>query len=175
MNKITKQSPIKAIAISAVITIIITISLSILSVSNGGFATTLDGPNTISKRMTWPVIIHLGIIIPALFLGGYILWNRKGDRLHKFLGKIWCVLMIITATATIFIGGPGGGIAGSGFSFLHIFTIITYISVPYAIWAVKHKNVESHLQAMRGLYIGTFIAGAFAFLPGRIMHILAFG
>ncbi len=163
------------IFISIAATIIITMVLAILSANSGGFATSSSSAQTLSERMTISVIIHIATILPAIPLGGYILWAKKGDALHKMLGKIWCCLMLITAAATIWIGSPGNGIAGTGFSFIHIFTLVTFISVPLAIWSVKHGNVKRHYSAMQGLYIGSLIAGGFAFLPGRILHILAFG
>lgn len=165
----------RVIIISVIFTIIITMIFSALSIRFGGFSSADAAPQTLSQRMSWPVIIHLATILPCLPLGGYILWAKKGDALHKLLGKIWSILMLTTATATIFIGAPGSGIAGSGFSFIHIFTILTFTSIPYAIWSVRRGDVEGHFRTMQGLYIGTFIAGAFAFLPGRIMNILAFG
>ena len=163
------------ILIGVATTIIITVLLSFLSARFGGFASTNIAAQSLSDRMTWPVIIHLASVIPAVFIGAFVLWRKKGDKLHKNLGKLWAALMLITAFATIWIGAPGAGIAGSGFSFIHIFTVITFISVPYAIWEIRRGNVEGHRQAMRGLYIGALIAGGFAFLPGRIMNILAFG
>lgn len=165
----------RVIIISVIFTIIITMIFSALSIRFGGFSSADAAPQTLSQRMSWPVIIHLATILPCLPLGGYILWAKKGDALHKLLGKIWSILMLTTATATIFIGAPGSGIAGSGFSFIHIFTILTFTSIPYAIWSVRRGDVEGHFRTMQGLYIGTFIAGAFALLPGRIMNILAFG
>ncbi len=173
-DKITKANDKIGIFISIAATIIITVLLAILSANFGGFATS-NAPQTIAERMTIPVMIHIATIVPAVTLGGYILWGKKGDRLHKMLGKIWCVLMLITATATIWIGAPGSGIAGSGFSFLHIFTIVTFTSIPYAVWCIRRGDVEGHYRAMQGLFIGSLIAGGFAFLPGRILHILAFG
>ncbi len=171
----TKANSKMVIVLSITATIIITMLFSILSANFGGFATSNNTPQTISERMTFPVIIHIATIVAALPLGGYILWAKKGDTLHKMLGKIWCVLMLTTATATIWIGAPGNGIAGTGFSFIHIFTIITFISIPLAIRSIKRGDVEGHFRAMQGLYIGSLIAGGFAFLPGRIMNILAFG
>lgn len=158
-----------------IMTIIITIFLSLMSLMTGGYATNTGSPQSLEQRMTWPVIIHLTTVLPAVPLGAYILWAKKGDKVHKLLGKIWCILMLITASATIFIGAPNSGIAGSGFSFIHIFTIMTFTSIPYAVWRARKRDIEGHFRAMQGLYIGTLIAGGFAFLPGRIMNILAFG
>lgn len=174
-NNRSKQTNKPMIVISIVITIIVTVIFSYLSSSFGGFTSTSNAPQTLNQRMTLPVIIHLSTVLPAVPLGGYILWAKKGDAHHKLLGKIWSVLMLITAAATIFIGAAGTGIAGSGFSFIHIFTIMTFTSIPYAIWCARKRDIEGHFRAMQGLYIGTLIAGGFAFLPGRIMNILAFG
>lgn len=174
MNK-AKATNKMIVITSIILTIMITLTFTYLSINFGGFASTSSAPQSLSQRMSWPIIIHLATILPAIPIGGYLLWAKKGDSVHKTLGKIWCALMLITAISTLWIGRAGTGIGGSGFSFIHIFTLMTFISVPYAIWCIRRKNVEGHFRTMQGLYIGSFIAGGFAFLPGRIMHILAFG
>lgn len=151
-----------------------TFTLMALSSMSGGYAVG-SAPPDLSSRFTLPVTIHLATVIPAIPLGGYVLWRRKGDALHKLLGRIWAALMMITAIAALFIGRPGTGIAGTGFSFIHIFSVMTLVSIPIAIWAIRRGDVRGHESAIRGVYIGLVVAGLFSFIPGRIMSILAFG
>jgi uncharacterized membrane protein len=48
--------------------------------------------------------------------------------------------------------------------------------VVFAIYGAKTRNIRLHKRAMLGVYIGgILIAGAFTFVPGRIMHAVLFG
>ncbi|TAD85632.1 MAG: hypothetical protein EAY70_00570, partial [Sphingomonadales bacterium] len=48
-----------------------------------------------------PIIIHVAAVLPTIPLGGWLLLARKGTTLHKQLGKLWLVLMLVTATSAI--------------------------------------------------------------------------
>lgn len=158
-------------AITATITVAITIGVTLLSTMSGGFAS----DNTAGdRRWTVPIVVHLITVVPAFFIGGYLLIRPKRTKLHKAVGRIYMALLLVTATATIFIGEPGTGIAGSGFSFIHIFTVMAYLSIPYAIWAAKTGRIQDHKDAMQGMYIGLCIAGGFAMLPGRLLQTTLF-
>jgi uncharacterized membrane protein len=113
--------------------------------------------------------IHLGTVIPALFLGGAMFMMRKGTALHKILVRVWAVLMMTTAISSFWLQGMTGGIG-----LIHIFSVITLVSIPRAIWAIRKGDVEAHRQAMTGPYVGLVVAGLFSFLPGRMMGDLAF-
>ncbi|MEP2101056.1 MAG: DUF2306 domain-containing protein [Parasphingorhabdus sp.] len=156
-------------------TILATMMLMALSSLSGGFASGSESAAQQSRSMSLPVMIHLATVIPGLPLGTYVLWRKKGDKLHKHMGRIWAVLMVTTAIASFWIGRPGQGIGGSGFSFIHIFSVVTLVSIPYGIWQIRRGNVVEHYRAMQGPYIGLLIAGLFAFIPGRIMGSLVFG
>lgn len=110
----------------------------------------------------------------AILLGAFVLWRRKGTALHKSLGRIWVVLMLVTATSAIFIHetrliGP--------FSPIHLFTLFTYFAVWQALYAIIVKrDVAAHRGWMQGMYVGALmLAGAFTLMPGRIMHRTLFG
>jgi len=118
--------------------------------------------------------IHAFSAILALLTGAFVLWRGKGTALHKALGRIWVVLMLITATSALFIQdirmiGP--------FSPIHLFSLVTYWGLFQGLRAIiVHRDVERHRAEMRGLYAGALmIAGAFTFLPGRRMHMVVFG
>lgn len=108
--------------------------------------------------------IHLGTVIPALFLGAWMMVARKGTRLHRLLGRIWAILMLTTSIASFGLTGLTGGIGP-----IHIFSVVTLVSVPWAIIAVRRGNIIAHQRAMTGPYIGLVVAGLFSFLPGRLM------
>ncbi|MGB7373247.1 DUF2306 domain-containing protein [Pontixanthobacter sp.] len=158
------------------ITVIITLLLTVLSGFTGGFAaySQADGETADNIAVTIPIVIHLATVLPSLVIGGMLLARKKGDRLHKVLGRTYAVLMVVTAITSFWIGRPGTGIAGSGYSFIHAFAVLTLISIPWAVHAARTGNVASHEATMRGLYVGLVIAGLFALLPGRLLANLVF-
>lgn len=116
--------------------------------------------------------IHIAAAILAFLIGGYVLIRRKGDRLHRNLGKAWVALMVLTALTsfaihTIRMIGP--------FSPIHVLSVLTLVMLWIAVSAARQRNIARHLNTMRGLYVFALIgAGAFTFLPGRLMNRLAF-
>jgi uncharacterized membrane protein len=119
---------------------------------------------------TWALATHLVTALIALPLGAWILYFPKGTPRHKLLGKIWVVAMLITAFASGFIQSWGR------FSFIHIFTVWTPISIIMAIYYIRKGEVKKHQDYMRGTYIGLVIAGVLAVaLPGRFLWRLVIG
>lgn len=169
----TSPTPQISIGATIAITIAITAALTVLSAMFGGFGVGTGAPQ--SRIMSLPVMLHLATVVPALLLGPVVLWRRKGDATHRMLGRIWVVLMLVTAISSAFIRTPGAGIAGTGFSFLHIFTVWTLINVPLAVLAARRGQIDRHRGMMSGLYIGLLIAGAFTMIPGRLLSSLVFG
>lgn len=116
--------------------------------------------------------IHLSTVIPALPLGAYLLLAPKGTPVHKALGKLWLLLMLVTATATIWIRNINDG----GFSWIHLFVVVTYITAPKVILAARRGDMAKHRGEAASLFIySLLIAGAASFLPHRTMWIWAFG
>ncbi len=115
---------------------------------------------------------HLITVIPAIPLGTYVILSRKGGARHKLLGKIWLALMFVTAISTIFIRNVNDG----QFSWIHAFTLLTFIAVPQAIISARQGRIEAHKNHLRNFFIGALvIAGLTAFAPGRTMWQWAFG
>ena len=151
-------------------------TLVLMAFSNFESGTSGSGVPAARERLSLPIILHLATVIPAIPLGAYILWRRKGDRLHKFLGRIWAALMFTTAIVSFWIGRPvGSGLFGTHLSFIHIFAIVTIVSIPLGIWMARLGKIEDHYKAMQGVFIGLIIAGLFSFIPGRILGNLIFG
>ena len=122
------------------------------------------------------VKLHVATVLPAFVLGAYlILASKKGAPLHRALGYLYLSLMGATSLAAMFVHGiaPDWPL---GLSPIHLFVPLTLY---YAIagWrAARAHNVRAHKNAMLGLYTGALlIAGAFTFLPGRIMFRIFFG
>jgi len=167
------QRPI-SLGATAALTILVTAALTILSMMFGGFGS--GSPATPEARaLSLPIIIHLCTVVPALLLGPVVLLRRKGDAAHRMLGRVWVCLMLVTAITSAFIRTPGAGIAGTGFSFIHAFTVWTLVSVPLAVRAARQGRIAAHRGMMTGLYAGLVIAGAFSFLPGRLLGSAVFG
>ena len=120
---------------------------------------------------TVPIKVHLATVLPAFAIGTYLIFvSKKGAPHHRALGYLYLSLMTITAIATLFIHqvNPSGPM---GFSLIHLFVPLTLFSVVGAISGARTHNVRRHRNSMIGLYLGgILIAGAFTFLPGRIMH-----
>jgi len=104
-----------------------------------------------------PVIqAHAFAAMVAFALGVVQFAAPKGTIPHRTVGWIWVVLMALVAVSSFWIHdirmiGP--------FSPIHLLSIFT-----------------RHRKAMTTIFIGArIIAGLFTFLPGRIMHAVAFG
>lgn len=111
------------------------------------------------------IYIHLLSVIPALVLGAVNLSMKKGTPTHKRIGKVWAVLMLISAISSFFIMPSGS------FTWLHIFSIVVVICVPVGIFSIRKGNYRRHIDCMVGAYIGTVISAGFAVLtPGRFLY-----
>ncbi len=118
--------------------------------------------------ITPALVIHIGTVLPALPLGAYILLRRKGGRLHRLLGRVWAGMMVTTAISSFWLGE-------SGLSFIHLFSVMTLISVPLAIFWIRRGDVDRHQRTMVYLYVGLVVAGLFSFAPGRRLATSLFG
>ncbi|MBJ7551677.1 DUF2306 domain-containing protein [Marinomonas ostreistagni] len=115
--------------------------------------------------------LHLITVVPAFFIGAVLLVNRKGTLNHKLLGKMYMVLMLLTAFITLFMSAEVGPTLLGHFGFIHLFSVLVLCAVPAAYLAAKNKNMKLHRGYMIGVYVGgILIAGAFAFSPGRLLH-----
>ncbi len=132
--------------------------------------------------LTAPFIIQIHAFgaMAAFALGIVQFVAPKGTLPHKTLGLVWIILMTTIATSSIFIRPalfPGLPFT-QWFSFIHLFTILTYFGVAQGLFLLTRSGpaLKAHAKAFRGIFIGGLvIAGAFAFLPGRIMHAVLFG
>lgn len=120
--------------------------------------------------------LHLATIIPAFLIGTYLLLSRKGSPLHRQLGKAYMLLMLVTATITLFMEAEVGQRWLNHFGFIHLFSLTVFYCVPAAYIAARRGRVKTHMGNMVGLYIGgILIAGFFALQPGRLLHSWLFG
>lgn len=120
--------------------------------------------------------MHVATVLPAFAIGTYILIVRKGTAKHKLLGKIYVALMLVTAFITLFMPAVVGPSFLNHFGFIHLLSLLVFVTVPRAIFAIRRGDVKAHKSAMLGMYVGALlIAGALAMMPGRLMHLWIFG
>ncbi|MEM6908523.1 MAG: DUF2306 domain-containing protein [Pseudomonadota bacterium] len=112
------------------------------------------------------VIIHVGTVLPAIPLGGFLLLAPKGTPMHKQLGKVWVALMVTTALSAIFIKSSGS------FSFIHLFIPMTLWASYKLVATARRGDMKGHKKEILSLYLGALmIPGIFSFaIPGRLMH-----
>lgn len=116
---------------------------------------------------------HAFAAFAAFVLGIVQFAAPKGTVPHRTLGWIWVVLMALVALSSFFIHnicmiGP--------FSLIHLLSIMTLVLLPIGVWQARRHKVRSHRRMMQGIFVGALIiAGIFTFVPGRIMHDVAFG
>jgi uncharacterized membrane protein len=117
--------------------------------------------------------VHAFAAMAAFALGIVQLSAPKGTLPHRTLGYIWVVLMVVVAGTSFWIHdirmwGP--------WSAIHLLSIFTLCTLPIAVVHARRHRVIAHRNAMISMFAGALlIAGAFTFLPGRIMHAVAFG
>ncbi|NWG71592.1 MAG: DUF2306 domain-containing protein [Parvularculaceae bacterium] len=117
------------------------------------------------------IIVHLSAALLATLVGGIILLNRKGTTFHRTLGWTYVVLMTITAVSAIFIRRTQGIPNLAGFTPIHLFIVLTAVSLPRALMRIRRGDVRAHASSMIWLYVGALIiAGALAFMPGRLLN-----
>jgi len=116
---------------------------------------------------------HAFAAMTAFGLGVVQLAAPKGTLPHRTIGWIWVALMLVVSVSAFFIHeirlwGP--------WSPIHLLAILALVVVPIAVWHAHRHEVLKHRNRMVALFVGALaIAGAFTFLPGRIMHAVAFG
>lgn len=114
----------------------------------------------------WPIWAHLVMIGGALALTPVMLLRRRGDRLHKILGRAWVVCMIATALSSFGIRGMMHG----GLGPIHLLSVFVIIMAPLAAWFAYQGNIRAHQIAIRSLIAGALvIAGAFTFPSSRLL------
>ncbi len=86
----------------------------------------------------------------------------KGTIPHRTVGWIW-VGVSAFFIHEIRLWGP--------WSPIHLLAIFTLVMLPFAVLHARKHRVPDHKWAMVSIFVGGLvIAGAFTFMPGRIMN-----
>ena len=118
---------------------------------------------------------HLFTIIPCIFLGAYTLLINKVNPTHRLVGMIYMTLMVITSIIALFLPAKVGPRWLQHFGYIHLFCVLTLVSIPYSLWQLKRGRIVGHKISMIMLYLGAIgIAGAFTLVPGRFLHTVFF-
>lgn len=122
-----------------------------------------------------PVKLHviaalLVVVLTPLQFAGF----RKGSRAHRLAGRLWLLAMLGVALTSFFIA-TRFRISLGGFSLIHGLSVITVASCAVAWRAARNHQVRRHQMTLIFLTASFFVAGAFTFLPSRIMHQIVAG
>lgn len=121
------------------------------------------------------MFLHLYTVVPCFIIGTMLLLMKKGTSIHKRLGKVYMILMLFTATVTLFLPARVGPTVLNHFGWIHLFSFLTLYTVPTAYLAIKNGNIKVHKRKMILLYFGALvIAGGFTLSPGRYLNELIF-
>ena len=119
---------------------------------------------------TFPIQLHLATVVLSLIATLAITFMRKGTPRHKFMGRFWVITMAITSISSFWINEID---MFRGFSLIHLLSIFVLINLVLGIRAARNKQIARHRRHMRGTAIyGIGIAGAFTFLPDRLMYVV---
>lgn len=115
---------------------------------------------------------HFILAVLAIGLGAVNLASAKGTLRHRVIGWCWMIVMTYVTVSSFWIRELNDG----AFSWIHLLTIWTMISMVAAIVAIRRGRVRTHAAFMTGTMIGALIAGGFAMMPGRfISHLFGYG
>ncbi len=123
------------------------------------------------QELTLPSAIHLAAVLPAVTIGVTQLLMTKGARIHKTLGWIWVLAMVVVAVSSFWIMELR---KGGGFSVIHLLSVWVLISLACAIWFIRRGNVRAHKGFMVGTLLGLAGAGIGAVMPRRFLTQLLF-
>lgn len=106
----------------------------------------------------WTTLIALHAVgaTTAAVLGGYLVARRrKGDLLHRRLGRFWMADMYWVAFSSFGIKRLTPG----HFSWIHGLSAWTIVSLTMAIWAARRHDGRAHRVWVVGTYLGLLGAG----------------
>ena len=120
-----------------------------------------------------PIPLHAIAAMVAVIFGGLQFYMKKGGLIHKLLGWTWVGLMLFVSVSSFFIHEIK---MWGAYSPIHLLSLLTIFVLGLAIYFVRAGYIKRHKHAMATLYsLALIVAGIFTFMPGRVMHQVAFG
>jgi uncharacterized membrane protein len=149
---------------------------------------------TLEPLLIAPPLIqaHAILAVSAIALGAVLLTAPKGTLPHRTLGWSWIGLIAMMMASAFFNHeislwdpfGPGvccrepkscGGHAASCAS-IHMISAYFLLVLPYGALHARRRDIISHRNAMRWLFLGVLLVGTLLTLvPHRSMHAVVFG
>ena len=97
------------------------------------------------------IVTHVVGALTSVVLGGYQVWRRpKGDTRHRLLGRVWVVLILWTAVSSFWIRHINEG----AFSWLHVLSVVTLVTVTLGVVNAVRGNVPAHRGNMVRSWLG---------------------
>jgi uncharacterized membrane protein len=116
------------------------------------------------------VLIHMLAAFAAMGLGAAVFLRRKGTGTHAWMGRTWVALMLVVTFSTIWIKGHGH------YSWIHLLSVATTLMLALGVYAAIQGRIRAHRKTMTAVYVGGLvIAGAFTFLPQRVLGKMLWG
>jgi uncharacterized membrane protein len=117
--------------------------------------------------------LHVLLALSAIALTLVIFSLPKGSRLHRQMGRVWVGIMAGIAISSFWIHELR--LIGS-FSPIHFLSLYVLWNLVAAVRAARSGRIAEHRRTMQSLAFGALLlAGAFTFLPGRVMHQIFLG
>lgn len=115
------------------------------------------------------VKIHILAALVVAALTPLQFWGfRKGSLPHRISGYLWIAAMLVVAGSSFWITSHLP-ISFMGFSPIHIFSVLAPHSCYQIVRHARAGRMVHHHRHVIGLNIGFWVAGAFTFMPTRIM------
>lgn len=109
----------------------------------------------------------------CFFLGIVQFTIARGTNLHRVIGWIWVTLMMLVALTSFFIHEIR---RRGSFSWIHLLSLLVIVRLPSVVMAARRGNIARHRMGTVLMFVGALVvAGAFMFLPDRIIHRVLFG
>lgn len=104
---------------------------------------------------------HAMLAVLCLLMGPFIFRRRKGDKIHKLMGRLWASMMLVlnvTALLTYDLHGRP--------NLFHFFAVVNLCALIPAIWFIRKfgktrnpKDLAQHQEYMAWAYFGLAAAG----------------
>jgi uncharacterized membrane protein len=117
------------------------------------------------------IFLHLMFALLAIVVGAIQLICKKGTALHKGLGYVWVIAMVVICLSSFGIKTiMPSGIFG-GFSPIHLLSIWVLFQLARGIYFARKHDIARHRKCMVYTYVGgLLIAGMFTLMPGRFLY-----